>query len=169
MKTKKFIDCYELDRNVPLDDFAHTFFFPRNRMLWRIIQENNQKDVVVIKMRLDISEPGLAITLENPAAEGYGSVYESWQYDKIVPILEGLKKKYEITRSFRDDPDPEYKYLLSSECLIPREVPSNTFEQIHVNNNDDMERKVQNIIVESKRPQLKVVQDSRMFFNTWED
>ena len=166
-RSRKFIASYELDHDVPLDDFAHTFFFPRNRMLWRIIQENNQKDVVVIKMRLDISEPRLAITLENPAAEGYGSVYESWECDKFVPILERLKKKYEITRSFRDDPDPEYKYLLSSECLIPREVPSNTFEQIHVHSNADTESNVQRLVAASKRPQLKVVQDPRMFFNTW--
>ena len=114
----------------------------------------------------DISDPKLVTTLNNAAS--YDSIpYESWQYDKIVPILEGLKKTYETTRYFHNYPDPEYKYLLSSECLIPREVPSNTFEQIHVYNNADIESNVQRLVAASKRPQLKVVQDPRMFFNTW--
>ena len=166
-RSKKFLLSFELDRKVPLDDFAHTFFFPRNPMLFKVMKkEPKPEKIVVIKMRLDISDPKLATTLNNAAS--YDSTpYESWQYDEIVPILEELKENYEITRWWKDDPNPEYQYLLMSECLIPREVPSNTFEQIHVYNNADIESNVQRLVAASKRPQLKVVQDPRMFFNTW--
>ena len=129
-------------------------------------KELKPEKIVVIKMRLDISDPKLVTTLNNAAS--YDSIpYESWQYDKFVPILEGLKENYEITKWWQDASNPDYRYLLMSECLIPREVPSNTFEQIHVYNNADIESNVQRLVAASKRPQLKVVQDPRMFFNTW--
>ena len=154
-----------IESSISLDNYRGTFFFPRNSMLYRVaVAEKRQ--VVVIKIRLDISKPDLFITIKS-AVSSQRELYPSSKYYDAVPQLEAIKKKSEITRYFHDDPDPEYLYDLMSECLIPNFVPSDTFEQIHVNNNDDMERKVQNIIVESKRPQLKVVQDSRMFFNTW--
>ena len=156
-----------IERSISLDNYAHTFFFPRNPMLYRVAVIEKQQ-VVVIKMHLDISKPNLFITIKS-AVSFQRELYSSSKYYDVVPQLDNIKKKSEITKYFNNDPDPEYEYDLSSECLIPNEVPSDIFEQIHVNNNDDMERKVQNIIVESKRPQLKVVQDSRMFFNTWED
>ena len=166
-RSKKFVPSFELDHNVPLDNYAHTFFFPRNSMLFKVMKkEPKPEKIVVIKMRLDISEPKLATTLENAASHD-STLYESWEYDKIVPILEGLKKTYETTRYFHNFPHPEYQFQLMSECLIPREVSSYTFEQIHVYNNDDIESNVQRLVAASKRPQLKVVQDSRMFFNTW--
>ena len=166
-RSRKFIASYELDHDVPLDDFAHTFFFPRNPMLFKVMKkELKPEKIVVIKMRLDISDPKLVTTLNNAAS--YDSIpHESWQYDEIVPTLEKLKEDYEIPKWWKDDPNPDYRYLLMSECLIPREVPSNTFEQIHVHSNADTESNVQRLVAASKRPQLKVVQDPRMFFNTW--
>ena len=103
-------------------------------MLYRVAVSEKQQ-VVVIKMYLDISKPDLFITIKR-AVSSQRALYSSSKYYDVVPQLDNIKKKSEITKYFINDPDPEYEYDLSSECLIPNEVPSDIFEQIHVVRDD---------------------------------
>lgn len=135
-------------------DFANLYFQPRNPMLYRVLHEKNDKDVVVVGVRRSaLSGPRAFLALGNAASAA----------TEILPLNEGLDRLPEIWDSINSEwwnSVDGSKRKIMAECLLPDLVRSEEIHSVYVANHAAAE-KVKHMGLPGH---LAVVPEPNMFF-----
>ena len=149
-------------KQLKLDELSHVFFNPCNAMLHVVLKKYRPKNIVMIKVSINVSDRGVYITDRNAAKKDV-QCWGSHEYYKIIPQIE--RDTLPIGRTWDHSPvwcnDGSLSRVMA-ECLVQDKISRDHFKSIHVNSNDMIE-KVQPLLVAS--PELEIIVDQNMFFN----
>jgi len=115
-------------------EFANVYFQPRNPMLYRVLQEKDATDIVIIAVRPRVlSNPSTFIALGNAASGA----------TEILPSEEGRRRIREIWDIIKSDwwnALDGSKRKIMAECLVPGFIPPEDIHTIFVASHEAAER-----------------------------
>ncbi|MBI3940397.1 MAG: DUF4433 domain-containing protein [Acidobacteria bacterium] len=135
-------------------EFANLYFQARNPMLYRVLHEKADSDIVVLGIRPTVfSCPGVLIAPGNAASRAT---------DLLAPA-EGLKAIAKIwdciTSEWWNSMDGSKRRIMA-ECLVPRHVPSDLIHTVYVSSHSAAD-KVRGLALPSH---VAIVPEPTMFF-----
>jgi O-acetyl-ADP-ribose deacetylase (regulator of RNase III) len=135
-------------------NFANLYYQPRNPMLFRVVHEKGEKEIVIVGVRPNVLDrPGIFITDGNAASHA----------TSFFPRKEGLKALSEIWKVINGEwwnSMDGSKRKIMAECLVPDHIPPEFIHSIYVANHSIAE-KVRGLI---KPHNIPVVPEPSMFF-----
>lgn len=136
-----------------LHDYANLLWHPRNKGLYRVIQENHESNVIVCEYRVEALElPGaIATSMWAPAvlpyrlpSEGFIPDVRERHRNYYESHFQGWNMMYwtnEEQDEFGSHSSNKWKsYFLQAEVLIPTQIPSGLISKIFVANEDAGQR-----------------------------
>ena len=143
-KSKKF-------KNRPVWDYANLYFEVRNPMLYRVIQEFKEDNIVVLQIKSDVMDQAeVGVTDGNAASSG------TEFFEDIEKGLSSLDVN-QFQKEYWNDSD---KRKLMAELLVPNNISSDKIMDIYVAN----DKIVDKIKQEQKKGALNVMPNPKMFF-----
>ena len=136
-------------------DFANLYFQPRNPMLYRVVREKTDAEIVVLGVRPNVLDGFAEFVTDGNAANNDTNFY---------PVAEGLKvvrKNWKIISSEWWNSVDGSKRKIMAECLAPDHVPAGQVHSIYVGNHAVAE-KVHGLV--GSRSDVEVVPEPNMFF-----
>ncbi len=139
-------------------DFANLYFQPRNPMLYRVVQEKDKDDVVILGIEPSVLDlPGTCVSTGNAA---------SYQTD-ILESEEGLrlvKGMWEVIDNqwWREENGSKRKIM--AECLVPDRITPEHILTIFTANTRTADRVREVLLPDSH---VSVVQEPNMFFQPY--
>lgn len=138
-------------------EYANVYFQPRNPMLYKVLSENDKKDVVIVGVSPKILDTtGALISLGNAASS-------------LTPILEvaqGLQningEYWPIINSDWWKTEDGTKRKIMAECLVPNGIPVSEIHSVYVTSLTVAD-KVRSALKDDS-PQVSVVVEPHMFF-----
>lgn len=135
-------------------DFANLYFQPRNPMLYRVINEKNKNDIVIIAVRPDVMNiQDVLVTTGNAASNP----------TEILSAKEGLKavtQMWEVIYNEWWKEEDGSKRKIMAECLVPDLVMPDYIQTVYVAGHAVAE-KVKALVPQSNIP---IVPEPHMFF-----
>ena len=143
-KSKKF-------KNRPLWDYANLYFEVRNPMLYRVIQEFKEDNIVVLQIKSDVMDQA-----EVGVTDGNATRNETKFFEDTEKGLSSLDVN-QFQKEYWNDSD---KRKLMAELLVPNNISSDKIMGIYVAN----DKIVDKIKQEQKKGALNVMPNPKMFF-----
>lgn len=135
--------------------YANLFFQPRNPMLYRVLREKGQKDIVVLRFRAAILDDMARYVTTGNAAHSQSEIVNITS-KALKEIMPHLKMEYW-------NQENGTKRRIMAECLVKDEVPAQYLDAIYVADHN-VQTTVENIIQSTPRRDIKVIPEPHMFF-----
>jgi O-acetyl-ADP-ribose deacetylase (regulator of RNase III) len=138
-------------------DYANVYFQPRNPMLYKVTNEADKKDIVILGISPQIvNTPGAFISLGNAASP----------LSSILNIEDGLNavndEYWSIINSDWWKTEDGTKRKIMAECLVPNQIPPAQIHSIYVAS-QEVGDKIRPVL-KSFSLQVSVVAEPHMFF-----
>ena len=138
-------------------DYANVYFQPRNPMLYRVLNEINRKDIVILGISPQVLDIPSAFISAGNAASSLTPIYT---------IKKGLQVIYDELWSIINNnwwaAEDGSKRKIMAECLIPNSIPPNLIHSVYVSSHP-VAQKVR-ALVESSPLGVEVVPEPHVFF-----
>jgi len=143
--------------NKNLWEYANVYFQPRNPMLYRVLNESNRREVVVLGVSPQVLEiPGSFIAAGNAASY----LTPIFLAEKGIQIITG-----ELRNIIQNDwwaAEDGSKRKIMAECLVPKSIPPDLIHSVYVSNHQVSQ--AVRTLVESAGLRVEVVPEPHMFF-----